>query len=170
MTTFLQLGVLVNEMADIKIMSVFFFWALIFCAFLVTFGLRPFLYPFGLGPSSIVGEKDVQSELSGSLGREKLAEPWLCSPTIPLSSPSLGSFCSLINFFFAVSLGFFAFFTHCVPGPRLGTWNVYFPKEEIGGSTPGETIAIKELHQLTALDNDLNSTIALPFFLDETIT
>ena len=103
-------------------------------------------------------------------GRERVAEPWLCSPAIPLANPSLGSFCSLINFFFAVSLGFFAFFTHCVPGPRLGTWNVYFPKEEIGGSTPGETIAIKELHQLTALDNDLNSTIALPFFLDETIT
>lgn len=48
--------------------------------------------------------------------------------------------------------------------------SVYFCKEWVGGSTPGETIAIKELYQLTALDNDLNSTIALPFFLDETIT
>ena len=45
----------------------FFFWALIFCTFLVTFGLRPFLYPFSLGPNSIVGEKDVQRELSPSL-------------------------------------------------------------------------------------------------------
>ena len=95
------------------------------------------------------GKRRAKWASRGSLGREKLAEPWLCSPTIPLSSPSLGSFCSLINFFFAVSLSFFAFFTHCVPGPRLGTWHVYFPKEQIGGSTPGETTAIKELHQLT---------------------
>lgn len=88
-----------------------FFLALIFCAFLVKFGLHPFLYPFGLGPNSIAGEKDVQSELSGSLGRERVAEPWLCSPAIPLSSPSLGSFCSLINLFFAVSLIFFLHFS-----------------------------------------------------------
>ena len=36
---------------------------------------RPFLYPFGLGPNYIAGEKDVQSKLSGSLGRERVAEP-----------------------------------------------------------------------------------------------
>lgn len=97
-------------MADVKIMSVLFSYALIFCVFLVKFGLHPFLYPFGLGPNSIAGEKDVQSELSGSLGRERVAEPRLCSPVIPLSSPSLGSFCSLINLFFAVSLIFLHFF------------------------------------------------------------
>lgn len=98
-----------------------FFLALIFCAFVVKFGLRPFLHPFGPEPNSVVGETDMQSELSGSLGRERLAQPWLCSPAIPLPSPSLGSFCSLINLFFAVSLRFFAFFTYCEPGPRLGT-------------------------------------------------
>ena len=32
-------------------------------------------------------------------GRERVAEPWLCSPAIPLANPSLGSFCSLIFFF-----------------------------------------------------------------------
>ena len=52
----------------------FFSEHLFFCAFLVKFGLSPFLYPFGLEPNSIVGEKDVQSELSGSLGRERVAD------------------------------------------------------------------------------------------------
>ena len=65
----------------------FFFWAQIFSTFLVTFGLRPFLYPFSLGPNSIVGEKDVQSELSPSL--VLLTDQYL---------------------FFAVSLSFFSIF------------------------------------------------------------
>lgn len=102
-----------------KSCPVFFSRALIFCAFLVKFGLHPFLYPFSLGPNSMVGEKDVQSELNGSLRRERVVEPWLCRLAIPLASPSLGSFCSLINLFFAVSLCyFFAFFpiASLVPG------------------------------------------------------
>lgn len=111
MTTFLQLGV--NGRCQNQVC--FFF--------LSTNFLCPFLYPFSLEPNSIVGEKDVQSELSGSLGRERVADRALIlQPGHPPFQSSLGSFCSLINICFLLfTKFFFAFFTHCDPGPSLGT-------------------------------------------------